>query len=344
MILKQSNEQPSGVGPVSSQHYRHYPPRYIANFNESTSATTVTNHRTYNSYGKLVSETNAAVDLIFGYTGKQLDEATGLQHNLFRWYDAGLGQWLSEDPMGFAAGDENVRRYVSGRLLSGMDSTGLMNDNDPCYGSLDDLADRSAVLAIQAPYVEFAGLTVLCMAVEPLDYAVSAYQVYQDPGNGLNYLGFIPLVPATTGQMLAGLGGVAVAGAKLIGDLSSTKRLADAAEAIAKVGPPPRAQTVNVMNTSGGVIVAGQIDLIDNQKLLAEKLGIMITPDDPGVHAELTNFLYAAQNGWVCFDGALTNGMCDDCVKAFESVGYQVIFKDNLKKEFTLKFIGITPK
>ena len=60
--------------------------RDIANFNESTSATSVTNHRTYNSFGKLVSETNAAVDLIFGYTGKQLDDATGLQHNLFRWY------------------------------------------------------------------------------------------------------------------------------------------------------------------------------------------------------------------------------------------------------------------
>ncbi len=77
--------------------------RDIANFNESTSVTSVTNHRTYNSFGKLVAETNAAVDLIFGFTGKQLDDATGLQHNLFRWYDSELGQWLSEDPLGFCS-------------------------------------------------------------------------------------------------------------------------------------------------------------------------------------------------------------------------------------------------
>jgi RHS repeat-associated protein len=99
--------------------------RDIANFNESTSVTSVTNHRTYNSFGKLVSETNAAVDLIFGYTGKQLDEATGLQHNLFRWFDSDLGQWLSEDPISFAAGDENLRRYVRNTSLTSSDPSGL---------------------------------------------------------------------------------------------------------------------------------------------------------------------------------------------------------------------------
>jgi RHS repeat-associated protein len=104
--------------------------RDIANYNESTSATTVTNHRTYNSFGKLTAETNAAVDLIFGYTGKQLDDATGLQHNLFRWYDSALGQWLSEDPLGFAAGDENLKRYVGNGSASHKDSLGLLDDDE----------------------------------------------------------------------------------------------------------------------------------------------------------------------------------------------------------------------
>ncbi len=109
--------------------------RDIANFNESTSATTVTNHRTYNSFGKLVSETNTAVDLIFGYTGKQLDEATGLQHNLFRWYDSELGQWLSEDPMGFGAEDENLKRYVGNRSIEARDPSGLKNNIPNPYWS-----------------------------------------------------------------------------------------------------------------------------------------------------------------------------------------------------------------
>ncbi len=99
--------------------------RDIADLNEGTGVTAVTNHRTYNAYGKLVAETNAAVDLIFGFTGKQLDDATGLQHNLFRWYDSNLGQWLSEDPLGFAAGDENVRRYVSNLCIALVDLVGF---------------------------------------------------------------------------------------------------------------------------------------------------------------------------------------------------------------------------
>jgi RHS repeat-associated protein len=99
--------------------------RDIANFSESTSVTSITNHRTYNSFGKLTAETNAAVDLLFGYTGKQLDEATGLQHNLFRWYDSALGQWLSEDPLGFAAGDANLARYVGNEPTGKTDPSGL---------------------------------------------------------------------------------------------------------------------------------------------------------------------------------------------------------------------------
>lgn len=100
--------------------------RDIADLNEGTGVTSITNHRTFNSFGKLVSETNAAVDMLFAFTGKQFDEATSLQHNLFRWYDPALGQWLNEDPIGFAAGDENVRRYVGNRISFNTDPSGAL--------------------------------------------------------------------------------------------------------------------------------------------------------------------------------------------------------------------------
>lgn len=102
--------------------------RDIADANESTGTTSVTNHRTYNAFGKLVAETNTAVDLIFGFTGKQLDDSTGLQHNLFRWYDASLGQWMSEDPMGFGANDGNLRRYIGNSSVGYKDPTGLIQE------------------------------------------------------------------------------------------------------------------------------------------------------------------------------------------------------------------------
>lgn len=86
--------------------------RDIADRNERIGVTSVTNHRKYTMLGKLISESNSAVDLLFSYTGKQYDEATRFQHNLNRWYSPENGQWISEDPIGFAAGDANIRRYV----------------------------------------------------------------------------------------------------------------------------------------------------------------------------------------------------------------------------------------
>lgn len=48
------------------------------------------------------------VDEAFAYTGRWLDKATGLQNNFNRWYDCKTGRWLSEDLIGFAAGDANL--------------------------------------------------------------------------------------------------------------------------------------------------------------------------------------------------------------------------------------------
>jgi RHS repeat-associated protein len=114
--------------------------RDIADYNEGSGVTSVANHRTWNSFGELIAETNAAVDLFFGFTGKQFDEATGLQHNLFRWLDPELGQWLNEDPIGFHAGDANIRRYVSNVTTKHTDPSGL----DYNYGWWTHFADAYA--------------------------------------------------------------------------------------------------------------------------------------------------------------------------------------------------------
>jgi len=99
--------------------------RDLAAHNASTRATTIENHRVYDSFGNLTSETNAAIDEIFGFTGRQLDEATGLQNNLNRWYDAKTGRWTSEDPIGFAGEDSNLQRYAGNTPINATDPQGL---------------------------------------------------------------------------------------------------------------------------------------------------------------------------------------------------------------------------
>ena len=44
---------------------------------------------------------------------------------LHRWYDAGVGRWLSQDPIGFAAGDANLYRYVGNGATEFTDPSGL---------------------------------------------------------------------------------------------------------------------------------------------------------------------------------------------------------------------------
>jgi RHS repeat-associated protein len=99
--------------------------RDLAEFDAATGITAIVNHRVFDAYGQLLAETNAAVDCLFAFTGRPFDEATGLQYNLHRWYDSRLGRWLSQDPIGFAAGDTNTQRYCRNSTTNLTDPSGL---------------------------------------------------------------------------------------------------------------------------------------------------------------------------------------------------------------------------
>ncbi len=92
----------------------------------------IASHRVYSSFGLLTDEydpatgTASGVDLDYGFTARFTDPLTGMTHHQFRWYDPQLGKWISEDPLGFAAGDINTTRYVANAPLTYTDPTGLI--------------------------------------------------------------------------------------------------------------------------------------------------------------------------------------------------------------------------
>ncbi|QVL30338.1 methyltransferase domain-containing protein [Telmatocola sphagniphila] len=49
----------------------------------------------------------------------------------WRTYNPQLGQWMSEDPIGFAGGDANIRRYVGNDVTNTIDPSGLWADPPP---------------------------------------------------------------------------------------------------------------------------------------------------------------------------------------------------------------------
>jgi RHS repeat-associated protein len=82
----------------------------------------------YDGFGNidLASETNAAFRGRYAWTGREIDVETGLQYNRARYYDPAIGRWISQDPLGFDAGDSNLYRYVNNRPLLSRDPGGLI--------------------------------------------------------------------------------------------------------------------------------------------------------------------------------------------------------------------------
>jgi RHS repeat-associated protein len=81
----------------------------------------------YDSFGNIDTgtETNDAYRGRYTWTGRELDLETQLQYNRGRYYDATTGRWISQDPLGFDAGDSNLYRYLNNAPTGGTDPSGL---------------------------------------------------------------------------------------------------------------------------------------------------------------------------------------------------------------------------
>jgi RHS repeat-associated protein len=99
--------------------------RDVAEHDSQTHETTVVNHLTYDAFGNITSQTNAAKQPHVTYTGRYWDADAGLYYYRARWYDPIVGRFISEDPKGFAAGDPNLLRYVKNSPLTHVDPTGM---------------------------------------------------------------------------------------------------------------------------------------------------------------------------------------------------------------------------
>ncbi len=110
-------------------------PTHDANFNVTSlfSAAGVLNEKyaydpfgevtIYNAGGTTISTT--AYGWSNNHQGGRLSVESALYYFRNRDYSATLGQWVSDDPLGYAAGDLNLRRYVGNNATNGFDPLGL---------------------------------------------------------------------------------------------------------------------------------------------------------------------------------------------------------------------------
>ena len=84
----------------------------------------VVDRRTFDSFGRVLSQSNPSVAFRYGYTGRERDLESGLDYYRARYYDSNVGRFISVDPMGFGAGDTNLYRYVGNGVTNATDPSG----------------------------------------------------------------------------------------------------------------------------------------------------------------------------------------------------------------------------
>jgi len=94
-------------------------------------------HLDYATFGKLTNETDTGSDRYL-YTSREYDVELDLQYNRARYYDANTGRWISQDPLGFDAGDSNLYRYVNNGPTGASDPSGLQPSGQAVWDFIKD--------------------------------------------------------------------------------------------------------------------------------------------------------------------------------------------------------------
>ena len=80
---------------------------------------------TYDSFGNVLTDSNPALDVPFGFAGGLHDADTGLVRFGYRDYAPEVGRWTAKDPIGFAGGDSDLYGYCGGDPVNFVDADGL---------------------------------------------------------------------------------------------------------------------------------------------------------------------------------------------------------------------------
>jgi len=95
----------------------------------------IIDHVDYSAFGTVLDESSPSNgDRMMGFAGMERDTVSGMNLALERVENPGTGRWTSQDPIGFAAGDTNLYRYVGNGPTSSSDPTGLTGDEPTPMG------------------------------------------------------------------------------------------------------------------------------------------------------------------------------------------------------------------
>ena len=97
----------------------------MVQYNSGTGQTNLLDHRVYNSFGLIASETNSAVNFAFGFDGMRRDAAAKLYFTATVPYDPAAEVRISRDPLGFASGTTNFYAWCGNNPTGYTDPSGM---------------------------------------------------------------------------------------------------------------------------------------------------------------------------------------------------------------------------
>jgi RHS repeat-associated protein len=90
-----------------------------------SSSGTELDHVVYDSFGNILTETNASSGDRFKFAGMEWDITVEQYFDRARWFDSAIGRFIVRDPSSLNAGNGNLYRYVNNSPSDGVDPTGL---------------------------------------------------------------------------------------------------------------------------------------------------------------------------------------------------------------------------
>jgi RHS repeat-associated protein len=104
----------------------------------------IIDHVDYSAFGTQLDESSPSNgDRMMGFAGMELDSVTGMNLAVDRVQNPGTGRWTSQDPLGFAAGDDNLSRYVGNGPTDWTDPTGLQQTASPSLPTAQHIIEIS---------------------------------------------------------------------------------------------------------------------------------------------------------------------------------------------------------
>ena len=137
-------------------------------YNETTGLGTVAvgAHEVYDAFGQITWQgpqlPGSRNQAGFGYDSMLQDPVSGLSYARMRWYNPATGNWLSQDPIGFDAGQTNLSEFCGNSPTNEIDPSGEWSLLRYIYtgdGDAPDYVYNAATEAAGQYYLENAGDT-----------------------------------------------------------------------------------------------------------------------------------------------------------------------------------------